>query len=107
MDRAIISIGVAYTQLLDDVRAVIRHELQQSPAPTLADPQSPTDNLLSIREAAVLLGVTVQSIHSFKKRGILPYHKLASRSYIKREDIMAALQSYQRNGKAGKGGKRG
>ena len=63
----------------------------------------PADELLSIREAATLLGVTVQSVHDWKRRGMLRYHKLGSRSYIKRSDITAALQGHQRTVKTGKG----
>ncbi|WP_375438184.1 helix-turn-helix domain-containing protein [uncultured Hymenobacter sp.] len=104
MDRAVIPIGVAYAQLLEDVRAVIRHELNQI-STTHAGPP-PADELLSIREAAELLGVTVQTIHSWKQKGLLKYHKLGSRSYLKRANVSAALQSYQRTVKTGKGGTR-
>ncbi|MGY2134730.1 helix-turn-helix domain-containing protein [Hymenobacter sp. HD11105] len=105
MDRAIIPIGVAYAQLLEDVRAVVRHELHHAPAvPT--SPIAPADELLSIREAAELLGVTVQTIHCWKQKGLLKYHKLGSRSYLKRADVLAALQGHQRTVKVGKGAAR-
>ena len=103
--EAIIPIGVAYAQLLEDVRAVVRHELHHAPAaPT---PPAPADELLSIREAAELLGVTVQTVHEWKRRGLLKYHKLGSRSYIKMTDVSAALTGQQRTVKAGKGVGRG
>lgn len=100
--EAIISVGIAYSQLLEDVRAVVRHELHQH-APAVPVGASPTDELLSIREAATMLGVTVQTVHEWKRRGMLKYHKLGSRSYLKRADVLAALQGQQRTTKAGKG----
>ena len=105
--QAVIPVGVAYAQLLEDVRAVVRHELHHHVPPAPVGNTAPADELLSIREAATLLGVTVQSIHEWKRRGLLPYHKLGSRSYIKRADVVGALQGHQRTVKTGKGGGRG
>lgn len=100
--QVIIPVGVTYAQMLDDFRALIRHENNASPAaPTHNTP--PADELLSIQEAAVMLGVTVQTVHEWKRRGLLKYHKLGSRSYLKRADVLAALQGHQRSEKPGKG----
>jgi excisionase family DNA binding protein len=102
--QAVISVGVAYTQLIEDLRAVVRHELQhRAPAAPVGGSPSLSDELLSIREAATMLGVTVQTVHEWKRRGLLKYHKLGSRSYLKRADVLAALQGQQRTTKAGKG----
>ena len=97
-----------YAQLLEDVRAVVRHELtQHATAAPAGPPTAPADELLSIREAATMLGVTVQTVHEWKRRGLLKYHKLGSRSYLKRADVLSALQSQQRTTKPGKGANRG
>jgi excisionase family DNA binding protein len=105
--QAVIPIGVTYTQLLEDVRAVVRYELQQTAALPAQPGTPPADELLTVREAAELLDVTVQTVHDWKRRGLLKYHKLASRSYLKRADVLAALQGHQRTTKTGKGGQRG
>ena len=103
----LITAGIDYPQFFDDLRAVIRHELQHhAPAATVGN-TAPADELLSIREAAELLGVTVQTVHEWKRRGLLKYHKLGSRSYLKRADVLAALQGHQRTVKTGKGVARG
>ena len=99
--QAVIPVGVEYAQLLEDVRAVVRHELHHHAPAAVAD-AAPTDELLSVREAATLLGVTVQTVHEWKRRGLLKYHKLGSRSYLKRADVLAALQGHQRTTKKGR-----
>ena len=104
--QAVIPVGIAYTQLLDDVRAVVRHELHHHVPAAPVGNTAPADELLSIREAAELLGVTVQTVHEHKRRGLLKYHKLAGRSYIKRGDILSALEAHQRTAKAGKESRR-
>ena len=101
--QSIIPVGIAYPQWLEDIRAVIRHELQNNAPAVPATGTLPADELLSIREAAEMLGVTVQTVHEWKRRGLLKYHKLGSRSYLKRADVLAALQGHQRSEKPGKG----
>ena len=99
--QAVISVGFTRDQMMEDIRAIVRHELTNSPTTAAAHP-SIADELLSIREAATLLGVTVQTIHEWKRRGLLAYHKLGSRSYIKRANVVSALQGIQRTAKSGK-----
>ena len=103
----LITAGIDYLQFFDDLRAVIRHELQSHAPAAPVGNTAPADELLSIREAATLLGVTVQTVHEWKRRGLLKYHKLGSRSYLKRADVLAALQGHQRTVKTGKGAARG
>ena len=103
----LITAGIDYPQFFDDLRAVIRHELQAHAPAAPVGTAAPADELLSIREAATLLGVTVQTVHEWKRRGLLKYHKLGSRSYLKRADVLAALQGHQRTVKTGKGVARG
>ena len=105
--EVIIPVGVAYAQLIEDVRAIIRHEIQQAPGSIAGGALPLTEELLSIREAATLLGVTVQTVHEWKRRGLLKYHKLGSRSDLKHADVLSALTGQQRTAKTGKGAHRG
>jgi excisionase family DNA binding protein len=103
--QAVILTGDTYTQLLEDVRAVVRHELQNAPAAPTAGAGPAADELLTIREAAALLDVTVQTVHEWKRRGLLHFHKLGSRSYLKRGEMLSALTAQRRTTKPSKGGK--
>jgi excisionase family DNA binding protein len=98
----VIPVGIPYEQMREDIRAIVRHELNNIPAALTGLPTDAADELLSIRETATLLGVTVQTVHEWKRRGLLKYHKLGSRSYLKRADVLAALQGYQRTNKKGR-----
>jgi excisionase family DNA binding protein len=100
MQQLILS-GVPYTQLLDDLRALIRSEVQQTPIGVLPSATEP-DQLLTVREAAQLLDVCPQTIHEWKRRGLLKFHKLSGRTYFKRTDVLTALQGQQRTLKTGK-----
>ena len=92
---------VPYAQLLEDMRAIIRHETAQRPiTPAPADANSPSD-LLTVQEAAELLDVCPQTIHEWKRRGLLTYHKMGRRTYLKQAEVLAALQSEKRTAKPG------
>ncbi|MBJ6141787.1 helix-turn-helix domain-containing protein [Hymenobacter sp. BT559] len=95
----IITQGVEYQQLLDDLRALIRHEMSLA-KPLTEDSQQPvSDDLLTIKQAAELLDVCVATVHEHKRRGLLVYQKLGGRTYIKRSDVLAAGSREQRSQK--------
>ena len=41
--------------------------------------------------------------HEWKRRGLLTYHKMVRRTYLKRAEVLAALKSEKRTVKTGKG----
>lgn len=94
--------AVAYSQLLEDVRTIVRHETaaRRSAAETPTIP--PTDELLTVRQAAALLDVCPQTIHEWKRAGRLSFHKLARRTYLKRAEVLAALTAHTRTAKPGR-----
>jgi hypothetical protein len=93
----IITQGIPYQQLLDDVRALVRYEMSQNRPELLAAPVS--EELLSIKAAAEMLKVSVATIHEYKRRGLLPYIKLAGRAFIRRSDVLAAGTLHKRSQK--------
>lgn len=98
MDTVIIQ-GFTREQLLEDVRALIRFELSQAKPLATEGPQAAGDELLTIRQAAELLDLSVATIHEYKRRGILAYQKLGGRAYIKRSAVLAAGTQHQRTTK--------
>ena len=93
---------VPYAQLLEDLRAIFRHETNQRPASAGPSEASTTD-LLTVQEAAEMLDVCPQTVHEWKRRGLLTYHKMGRRTYLKRAEVLAALKSEKRTVKTGKG----
>ncbi len=92
---------VPYSQFLEDVRAIIRHETAQRPTAAVSPEAEPSTDLLTVQEAAELLDVCPQTIHEWKRRGLLTYHKMGRRTYLKRAEVLAALQSEKRTLKPG------
>lgn len=96
MQATIITAGISPAELVELLRPMIRHELQQLHKTT---PAAEADELLTMKQATDLLGVSAHTLHEWKRLDKLPYHKLGSRTFFKREEIMAALQSQQRAAK--------
>jgi excisionase family DNA binding protein len=95
----IITQGVEYQQLLDDLRALIRHEMAQTvPAAPIGGAPA-AEELLTVQGAAALLNVCVATVHEWKRRGLLAYTKLGGRAYLKRADVLAAGTAQQRTHK--------
>lgn len=106
MQQVIFS-GVSYPQLLDDIRTMFRGEMQNAPSTPVAAAAEPAEELLTVREVSHFLSVTMQTVHEYKRQGILPFYKISGRTYLKRSEVVAALQGYQRTTKGGKGMSRG
>lgn len=94
----IITQGVGYPQLLDDLRAIIRHEVGQAQAAALPA-LAAEEELLTVRQAATLLDVCVATIHEWKRRGLLAYTRLGGRVYLKKAQVLSAGTRCQRSGK--------
>jgi excisionase family DNA binding protein len=100
MTSTIITAGITPAELLEQVRAILRYELQQAGvSATVAVPE--TSDLLTVQQAAELLDVGVHTIHCWKKAGRLPYLKMGSRTYFKRAALLGSLQNEQRSVKKG------
>ncbi|TDN38260.1 DNA-binding protein [Hymenobacter sp. UV11] len=97
----IITQSVGYPQLLDDVRAIVRHEVSQaqaaSPAAAAAE-----EELLTVRQAATLLDVCVATIHEWKRRGLLGYTRIGGRVYLKKAEVLGAGTRCRRSGAVAK-----
>jgi excisionase family DNA binding protein len=94
----VITCGVGYPQLLDDLRAIIRHEVGQAQAAATPAPAT-EEELLTVRQAATLLDVCVATIHEWKRRGLLAYTRLGGRVYLKKAEVLSAGTRCRRSGK--------
>ena len=102
MQPLVITTGITPAELIELLRPMVRHELQQA---SVVAPAAPvTEEVLTLKQAAELLDVSQHTIHDWKRRGLLPFFKIGGRTYFKRAEIVAGLQSQQRTLKAGRRG---
>jgi excisionase family DNA binding protein len=96
--QTIITQGFTLEQLLEAMRPIIRHELALA-QPTAPTTTAPTDELLTVQQAATLLDVSVATVHEWKRRGVLAYRKIGGRAYLNRADVLSAGTQQQRSQK--------
>lgn len=93
--QTIITQGFTLDQLLEAMRPMIRHELAHA-QPIAPANAAPADDLLTVKQAAELLDVSVATIHEWKRRAVLPFRKIGGRAYLSRESVLAAGTQQQR-----------
>lgn len=78
-------------------REAIREEIQSLAAQFVPAPTEATEpQLLDVEQTAKLLGVAPQTVHEYKKKGLLPYHRLGGKVLFYRSEVLAALQAQTR-----------
>ena len=82
-----------YQQLLADIRGIIRQELfYEATAKATEEATPPRAAVLTPREVADQLGVTVAHVRALMKSGQIRSYQLGSRAYVKPEDLAAAFR---------------
>jgi hypothetical protein len=91
---------VNYTQLIEDVRAVIRHELLGTVPTTQATPEAPAPR--TAKQIAAKFDVCVATVWEWCRQGKFASHKIGGRTYFFEDEVLAALKSKERTQKKGR-----
>ncbi len=76
---------------IDDLERIIEKLFGKyiQPYPTQ---QTDNDELLQIQEAAKMLEVSISTLHTYKKNGAVPFHRIGRRVYFKKSEILESLK---------------
>ena len=88
--------GIEYHQVLSDFRDLIKAEVAKALEVVKPDSQS-ADELLTIKAAAALLGVSISCLLDWKRRGLLAYRKIGGRAYLLKGEVLDAGTRQQRS----------
>jgi excisionase family DNA binding protein len=80
-----------YKQLLADVRAIVRSELESS----CRERRDEQLEFLDALAAAALLNVSRTTILNWRTRGLLTSHKIGGRILFKRTELLASVEGRQ------------
>lgn len=81
---------------IDEFKSVITDTLQEAVSKALAKlpisrpPEA--EELIKIGEVAKMLGVTTVTIHDWKKKGKLPFYRIANKIYFKKNEVIETLR---------------
>lgn len=92
MERRVIQIqDLSVDELLEAIKVNVRQEINSLKG-ELSLPQNDNEELLNRSEVCELLRISEPTLWQWGKEGRIKCHKIASRNYYKKSDVMAALQ---------------
>ncbi|MFN8863017.1 MAG: helix-turn-helix domain-containing protein [Flavobacteriales bacterium] len=88
---------VVFTSLpVEEIEGIITRAVQQSIAGLLnPQPQGDPDELVTRKQAAQLLGVSLPTLHDYTTRGIIPGYRIGTRVRYKKGEILDCLRKVQ------------
>jgi excisionase family DNA binding protein len=89
MDLQILT-SIPYEKLLEDLTARFKESLPiYEPTPSVVDK---TDELLTRKQAAETLGISLPTLYDWSKKGILKPYRISSRIRYKKKEVLSALK---------------
>ena len=92
MNNNIILTTIPLEDFKSVMHEIVREELRSEASQLKHEAPSTQEELIKIDSAAKLLGVSKVTIHSWKKKGILPFYRLSNKIYFKKSEVILALQ---------------
>lgn len=91
MDKIILTTP---TELKEIISQAVLDAINSSEVTTHSQPQpqSNEDQLLRISQLAVLLSVSKQTIHNWKKQGLIPFHRISNKVFFKKSEVLQSLK---------------
>ena len=88
---------VLFTQVpIADLQGYIAQTIQHELSVILkADPAPDPDELVTRKQAAIILGLSLPTLHDYTVRGIVPAYRLGSRVRFKKGDLLNCLLKVQ------------
>ena len=92
MVNNLVLISISKDELKEIIQECVKAQLdcrtEASPMPVH------DDDFIGMPEVQKLLSVSKVTIHKWKSKGIIPYHKLNRRLFFKRSEILNAVKNY-------------
>ena len=96
-ESQIMFVGVSPKDLAELISENVKKQMQELLCNQKNEPQESEQNeLITRKEAAVLLKVSLVTIHEWCNNNILHYYKMGNRTYFKRSEILEKLYDSNR-----------
>lgn len=93
MTNQIILSGISFDQLQDSIRTTVRNEVEK--IFTGLQKISPTPELITRKETAHLLGISLPTLNEWTKNGVLPAQRIGTRIRYNRADVYSSLKDVE------------
>lgn len=94
MPNEIILNGISFDQLQDSIKTIVHNEVQKIVS-GLNPPPEPAPELITRKETAVILGISLPTLHQWTVSGILPAQRIGTRVRYNRANVYASLKDVE------------
>jgi len=78
------------------IKKCVKSELiEHSPEPKEPEQLNTDNELLTVNDLCRLFGKTKATIHTWKREGIIPFHRISGRVYFKKSEVMESLKKVE------------
>lgn len=93
-----ININLSIDELETLIKSAVQEALNETAEPTQSAENAEPDELLKIGDVAKMFRVSTVTIFDWKKKGKLPFHRIARKVYFKRSEVLKALSKIDKIG---------
>jgi len=94
MTNEIILSGITFEQLQNSFRSIVKNEVEQI-IKNLPTSQEPTPELITRKETAHILGISLPTLNEWTKNGTLPAQRIGTRVRYQRANVYASLKDVE------------
>lgn len=94
MSNEIILSGISFEQLQDSFRTIVHSEVQKIVSGLTPAPE-PAPELITRRETALILGISLPTLNEWTKNGTLPAQRIGTRVRYQRANVYASLKDIE------------
>lgn len=95
MTNEIILNGISFEQLEKSIKTIVSETVQNAVAELTSTAKDETPELITRKETADLLGVTLPTLHVWTKNGVIPAKRIGTRVRYEKRAVMDALKDIE------------
>jgi len=94
MSNEIILSGITFEQLQNSLKSIVKNEVEQI-IKNLPTSQEPAPELITRKETAHILGISLPTLNEWTKNGIIPAQRIGTRVRYQRANVYASLKDIE------------
>lgn len=94
MQNEIILNGISFEQLENSIKTIVQNEVQKIVSGLTPAPE-PAPELITRKETAQILGISLPTLNDWTKTGIIPAQRIGTRIRYKRTDVYNSLKDVE------------
>jgi len=94
MQNEIILNGISFDQLQDSFRTIVQNEVQKIVS-GLTTPPEPSPELITRKQTAEILGISLPTLSAWTSTGIIPGQRIGTRIRYSRANVYASLKDIE------------